>query len=190
MAAILDFSDLKKGALIVFNNQPHEIMWSQFVRMQQRKPVMQMKMRNLITGKVIEYSAKSGERLGGADITKQKAQFLYADGNGAHFMNTQTYETVDIPRELSEDKLVYLKEGMDVNLVYFDEKPISIDLPIKVELLITSTPPGVKGDTATAGSKQATLETGLVVNVPLFIKEGESIRINTETGEYVERVNP
>ena len=186
----LDFSGLKKGAVILFNNQPHEIMWSQFVRMQQRKPVMQMKMRNLITGKVVEYSAKSGERIEGADITKQKAQFLYADPSGAHFMNNETYETVDIPRDLSEDKLGYLKEGMDVNLVYFDDKPISIDLPIKVDLKVVSTPPGTRGDTATGGTKQAILETKLVVNVPLFIKEGELVRVNTETGEYVERANP
>src|SRR3989338_6275114 len=95
----LDFSNLKKGTVILFNNQPHEIMWSQFVRMQQRKPVMQMKMRNLITSKVIEYSAKSGERLESADTTKQKAQFLYADPGGAHFMNNKSFETVEIPRE-------------------------------------------------------------------------------------------
>lgn len=185
----IEFTDLKKGTLIVFNNQPHEIMWSQFVRMQQRKPVMQMKMRNLITGKVVEYSAKSGERLESADITKQKAQFLYSDQSGAHFMNNETFETMDIPKELSDDKIGYLKEDTDVNLVYFDEKPISIELPIKVELKVKSTPPGIKGDTATGGTKPATLETGLTVNVPLFIKEGDRVRINTETGEYVERAN-
>src|SRR3990167_7717858 len=101
----LDFSELKKGVVMVFNRQPHEIMHAQFVRMQQRKPVMQMKMRNLLTGKVVEYSAKSGESFERADITRQKVQFLYADDAGAHFMNNETFETVDIGKELSEDKM-------------------------------------------------------------------------------------
>ena len=187
--ANLDFNELKKGVLINFNNQPHEIMIANFVRMQQRKPVMQMKLRNLMTGKVVEYSAKSGESFQQADITKQKAQFLYADGEGTHFMNNETFETVDISPELSQDKIGYLKEGTDVNLMYYGDKPISIDLPIKIDLEVKSTPPGIKGDTATGGSKPATLETGRIVNVPLFIKEGDRIRINTETGEYVERAN-
>ena len=186
---MVDFSGLKKGVLINFNNQPHEIMIANFVRMQQRKPVMQMKLRNLMTGKVVEYSAKSGESFESADITKQKVQFLYADQDGAHFMNNETYEPVDIPKELSDDKVGYLKEGTDVNLMYYGEKPISIDLPIKIDLEVKSTPPGIKGDTATGGSKPATLETGLTVNVPLFIKEGDKIRVNTQTGEYVERAN-
>src|SRR3989344_760754 len=94
--ANLDFSELKKGVVMVYNNQPHEIMLASFVRMQQRKPVMQMKMRNLLTGKVVEYSAKSGESFERADITRQKVQFLYADQSGAHFMNNETFETVDI----------------------------------------------------------------------------------------------
>lgn len=185
----VDFSELKKGTVIVYNHQPHEIMLAQFVRMQQRKPVMQMKMRNLLTGKVVEYSAKSGENFERADITKQKVQFLYADHDGAHFMNNETFETVDIPKELSDDKVGYLKEGTEINLVYFDALPISIELPIKVDLEVKSTPPGIRGDTATGGTKPATLETGAVVNVPLFVSEGDRVRINTETGQYVERAN-
>lgn len=183
----LDFSELKKGVVMVYNNQPHEIMLASFVRMQQRKPVMQMKMRNLLTGKVVEYSAKSGESFERADITRQKVQFLYADHEGAHFMNNETFETVDIGKELSDDKVCYLKEGTEVHLIYFDDKPISVELPIKVDLKVKSTPPGIKGDTATGGSKPATLETGLTVNVPLFINEGDKIRVNTDTGQYVER---
>ena len=185
----LDFSDLKKGVVIVYNNQPHEIMVANFVRMQQRKPVMQMKMRNLFTGKVVEYSAKSGESFQQADITRQKAQFLYADGAGAHFMNQETFETIDISKEQASDKVGYLKEGTDVNLIYYGENPMSIELPIKIDLEVKSTPPGIKGDTATGGTKPATLETGINVNVPLFIKEGDKIRVNTTTGEYVERAN-
>lgn len=183
----MEFNDLKKGAIIIFNDQPHEIMWSQFLRMQQRKPVMQVKMRNLVTHKTVEYSFKSGERIEEADITKEKAQFLYADGSGAHFMNQETFETITIAKDFSADKIGYLKEGEEVILKIFRDSPMSIELPIKVNLKVINTPPGVKGDTATGGTKQATLETGLIVNVPLFIKEEEIIRVNTETGEYVER---
>lgn len=185
----MEFSDLKKGAIIIFNAQPHEIMWSQFVRMQQRKPVMQVKMRNLMTQKVVEYSFKSGERVIAADIQKRKAQYLYHDAAGAHFMTADTFETITIPEAMSESKAGFLKEGEEVTLLNFDDKPLSIELPIKVNLKVASTPPGIRGDTATGGTKPATLETGLTVNVPLFIKEGESIRVNTDTGEYVERAN-
>jgi elongation factor P len=187
--ATVDFSELKKGAIIVWNTQPHEIIWAQFVRMQQRKPVMQVKMKNLTSGKVVEYSFKSGERVERADIAVQKTQYLYADQDGAHFMDLQSYETITIPKVLSEDKIGYLKEGETVSIELFEGNPISIELPVKVELKVISTPPGIRGDTATGGSKPATLETGVVVNVPLFIKEGETIRVNTETGEYAERVN-
>jgi elongation factor P len=185
----MEFSDLKKGAIILFSNQPHEIMRSQFMRMQQRKPVMQVKMRNLLTGKVVEYSFKSGERIEAADVIKRTAQYLYADREGAHFMTSESFEALTIPKELSGEKIGYLKEGKTATIQFFNDQPISIELPIKVDLKVVSTPPGIRGDTATGGTKPATLETGLVVNVPLFIKESEIIRINTETGEYVERVN-
>ncbi|KKW22135.1 MAG: Elongation factor P [Parcubacteria group bacterium GW2011_GWA2_51_12] len=184
---IIDFSEIKKGVIIVWNSEPHEIMTSQFVRMQQRRPVMQTKMRNLSTGKVVEYSFKSGERVEGAEIIKHKAQYLYHDDQGAHFMDQETFDTITISKELSEDKVGYLKEGEPADLLFFNDKPLSIELPIKVALKVVSTPPGIKGDTATGGSKPATLETGLVVNVPLFIKEGDAIKVNTQTGEYAER---
>lgn len=185
----MEFNDIKKGAVIIFENKPHEIMWSNFMRMQQRKPVMQVKMRNLMTGKVVEYSFKSGERVEGADISKQKVQFLYADREGAHFMTADTYETVILSKDISADKIGYLTEGLEITLEYFEGKPINLGLPIKMDLKVISTPPGIKGDTATSGTKPATLETGLVINVPLFIKEGDVVRVNTETGEYTERVS-
>ena len=185
----MEFSDLRKGAIIVWNKEPHEIMWSQFMRMQQRKPVMQVKMRNLMTGKVVEYSFKSGERVEEADISRRKAQYLYHDSEGAHFMTQDTFETIIISESLATDKVGFLKEGTDVQIKYFGDGPISVELPVKVELQVKSTPPGTRGDTATGGTKPATLETGLTVNVPLFIKEGDTVRVNTETGEYVERAN-
>lgn len=186
----LDFSQLRKtGTVVEFQNAPHVIVWTNFLRTAQRKPTVQAKLKNLITGRILEYTFKVGERVEEADVTKSKAQFLYRDPGGTHFMDTKTFETVDLPKDLTDSVEGYLREGMEVNLVSYQGKPISVELPVKVELKITSTPPGIRGDTATGGTKPATLETGLVVNVPLFIKEGEAIRVNTETGEYVERVN-
>lgn len=186
----LDFSDLRKlGTVIEFQNAPHIIVWANFQRTAQRKPAVQAKLKNLITGRILEYTFKFGEKIEAADVTKSKAQFLYKDREGTHFMDNATFETVNLPKDLTESVEGYLKEGMEVNLVSYRGKPISVELPIKVALKVVSTPPGIRGDTATGGSKPATLETGLVVNVPLFIKEGETVKINTETGEYVERVN-
>lgn len=186
----LDFSQLRKvGTVIEFQNAPQIIVWTNFQRTAQRKPALQAKLKNLITGRILEYTFKFGEKIEAADVTKIKAQFLYKDREGTHFMETETFETVTLPHDQTQGIGGYLKDGMEINLIKYQDKPISVELPIKVNLKVVNTPPGIRGDTATGGSKPATLETGLVVNVPLFIKEGEIVRINTETGEYVERAN-
>lgn len=188
--AVLDFSDLKgTGQIIKYNNEPYQIIWSNFMRTAQRKPVIQAKMRNLMTGKVMEYSFKYGEKIDEADVAKRKCQYLYADDEGAHFMNPETFETIIAPRIIVEDQVKYLKEGMDTVIMFFEDRPIALDLPVKIDLKVVETSPGVKGDTATGGSKPATLETGYVVNVPLFIKEGDVVRVNTSSGDYVERAS-
>jgi elongation factor P len=188
--AVLDFSDLKgTGQIIKYNNEPYQIIWSNFMRTAQRKPVIQVKMRNLMTGKVMEYSFKYGEKIDEADVVKRKCQFLYSDAEGAHFMNPETFETVVVPSVIVEDQTKYLKESMDTTIMFFEERPIALDLPVKIELKVTETSPGVKGDTATGGNKPATLETGYVVLVPLFIKEGDIIRVNTASGDYVVRAS-
>jgi elongation factor P len=186
--AVLDFSDLKgTGQIIKYNNEPYQIIWSNFMRTAQRKPVIQAKLRNLMTGKVMEYSFKYGEKIDEADVAKRKCQYLYADDEGAHFMNPETFETLVVPRVIVEDQVKFLKEGTDTIIMFFEDRPIALDLPIKMELKVVETAPGVKGDTATGGTKPATLETGYVVNVPLFIKEGDVVRVNTQSGDYVER---
>jgi len=188
--AVLDFSDLKgTGQIIKYNNEPYQIIWSNFMRTAQRKPVIQVKMRNLMTGKVMEYSFKYGEKIDEADVVKRKCQFLYSDEEGAHFMNPETFETLVVPKVIAEDQIQYLKEGTDTMIMFFEERPIALDLPVKIDLKVTETAGGGKGDTATGGTKPATLETGLVVNVPLFIKEGDVIRVNTSSGDYVERAS-
>lgn len=186
--SVLDFSDLKgTGLIIKYNGEPYQIIWSNFMRTAQRKPVIQTKMRNLITGKVMEYSFKYGEKVEGADVTRKKMQFLYSDDSGASFMDPESYETLVLSKDLVGDQIKFLKEGTDTSVIFFEEKPIGLDLPIKIDLKVVETAPGVKGDTATGGTKPATLETGHVVNVPLFIKEGDVVRVDTRNGAYVER---
>ncbi len=188
--AVLDFSDLKStGQIIKYNNEPYQIIWSNFMRTAQRKPVIQAKLRNLMTGKVMEYSFKYGEKIEEADVVKKKCQYLYTDEEGSHFMNPESFETIVVPIALIEDQVKFLKEGSDTTIMFFEDRPIALDLPIKIDLKVIETSPGVKGDTATGGSKPATLETGHVVNVPLFIKEGDIVRVNTESGIYVERAS-
>lgn len=186
--SVLDFSDLKgTGQIIKYNGEPYQIIGSNFMRTAQRKPVIQAKMRNLISGKVMEYSFKYGEKIEGADVIKRKCQYLYSNEEGANFMDPESFETIIVPKALIEDQIKLIKEGSEISIMFFEDRPIALDLPIKIELKVIETAPGVKGDTATGGSKPATLETGHVVNVPLFIKEGDIVRVNTQSGDYVER---
>jgi elongation factor P len=183
----MDISDIRLGGIILYNKEPFQIIWSNRMRTAQRKPVMQTKLRNIISGKVIEYSFKFGEKIEEADVSREKANFLYADAEGTHFMNNVTFETVDMPKDITADQEPYLKEGMEVSILRFNDKPVSIELPIKVELKVTDAPPSVVGNSGGNVTKPITLETGLVVNAPMFIKEGDTVRVDTRDGQYVER---
>lgn len=185
----LDLNDMKLGTIILMNNQPFQVIWSNRMRTAQRKPVMQTKLRNVITGKVMEYSFKFGERIEEADVSRERANFLYADAEGTHFMNNETFETVDMPKEVTAEQELFLKEGLEVQILRFNGKPVSIELPLKIDFKVTEAPPGIRGDSGGTVTKKVTLETGLVVDAPLFINEGETIRVSSVTGEYVERVN-
>ena len=185
----MDLNDMKLGAIVLMNNQPFQVIWSNRMRTAQRKPVMQTKLRNVITGKVMEYSFKFGERIEEADVTREKANFLYTDNEGTHFMNNETFETVDMPKDVTAEQERFLKEGTEVQILRFNGKPVSIELPIKIELKVTEAPPNVIGNSGGSVTKPVTLETGLVVNAPMFIKEGDTLRIDTRTREYVERAN-
>ena len=184
---ISSLNDIKKGLNIIFNSEPYIVIESHFVRMQQRKPVMQTKLKNLITGKVVVYSFKAGERVEEADLTKGKANYLYKDDSSAYFMDNSTFEQFSIPLDQIGNKIKFLKDGTDCEVLYFDAKPINVEVPIKMTLKVTSSPPGVKGDSSSNVTKQITLETGAVINAPLFVKEGEMILVNTENETYVGR---
>jgi elongation factor P len=185
----MDLNDVKLGAIVLLNNEPMQVIWSNRMRTAQRKPVMQAKLRNVISGKVLEYSFKFGEKVQEADVTRENANFLYADADGTHFMNNTTFETIDFSKEITAEQEPFLIEGTKVQVLRFNGKPVSIELPIKVELKVTESPPGITGNSGGNVTKPVKLETGLSVQAPMFIKEGEVIRIDTRTGEYVERVN-
>ncbi len=180
---------MKIGTVILYNGEPFQVIWSNRMRTAQRKPVMQTKLRNVITGKILEYSFKFGEKIEAADVAREKATFLYADAGGTHFMSSETFEQIDFAKEVTAEQVPFLTEGLEVSVLKFNGNPVSVELPIKVKYKVTDSPPGVRGDSGGSVTKKITLETGLVVDAPLFIKEGETILVDTRTGEYVERVN-
>lgn len=182
-------TDLKVGSVVNIDNSPYQILNTSFMRTAQRKPVMRTKMRNLINGSVMEKTFIAGESFEMADVARKNVQYLYKDPTDAFFMDLDSYEQFSFSLDALGDMVKYLQDGKEMTAVLYNEKPISIQLPPKVVLKVVEAPPGVKGDRAQSGTKPATMDTGAVINVPLFINEGDSIRVNTETGEYVERVN-
>ncbi len=186
MSILPSLNSIRVGLNILVNNEPYQVLEASFMRTAQRKPVMRTKLRNLLNGKVLEQSFKPGDKVEEANMSKIKASFLYTD-NQCHFMNQETFEQFDFPLEKLGQGIKFLKEGTEVSILNFNDEPVGVELPKKVTLKVTVAPPGVKGDTAGNVTKQITLETGLQVNAPLFIKEGEEVIINTDTGQYVER---
>lgn len=186
MAVLSSLNSIRAGLSILVDGEPYLVLESDFMRTAQRKPVMRTKLRNLLNGRVLEQSFKSGDKVEEADMTRVRANFLYMDDQ-AHFMNQETFEQFDFPKSGLVEKIGFLKDGLEVNIINFNGNPITVELPKKVNLKVIEAPPGVKGDTAGNVTKQVKLETGITVNAPLFIKEGEEIVINTDTGQYVER---
>lgn len=186
---MLQYNEIRPGKIIVFEGTPHEVLSSHVFRKQQRKPVNAAKLKNLLTGKVFEYSFHQAEKAGEADLIKKEAKFLYSHRGEYWFCEVdKPSQRFQLPPESIGEKAKFLKPNNLVEIVYFGDKIIAVKLPIKVELKVTEAPPGIKGDTAAGGQKQIILETGAVINAPLFVNEGDTVRINTETGEYVERV--
>lgn len=181
-------TDLRVGRLVKIDNEPFIIVSNSFMRTAQRKPVMRTKLKGIISGKALEKTFIAGESFDIVEIERMRAQYMYKDADSAYFMNMENYDQFGISLELVGDAIKYMKDGDEIMVTEYEGKSIGVELPPKVNLKVTETTPGVKGDTAQGGTKPAMLETGLVIQVPLFITEGALIRINTETGEYVERV--
>lgn len=187
--AFYSTNEFKGGLKVMLDGDPCAILESEFVKPGKGQAFNRVRLRNLLNGRIWERTFKSGETLEAADVSEASMEFLYHDGEFYHFMNTETFEQIAVPAEKVGDANLYLKENDMVEVVLFGDEVIGVELPITVELTVTQTEPGFKGDTATGGSKPATLETGLVIQVPLFIEEGTKIKVNTGTGEYIERVS-
>ena len=187
---MLDMNDIRVGTLVKIDGAPYICLWSDFMRTAQRKPVRRTKLKNLITGNVLEQSFKHGDKVEEAEIERAKASYLYTDGTGVHFMDSASFEQISVAPDMVGDQVHFMKEGNEYTLLNFEGQPITVELPNKVELKVTATGDAVRGETAQGSVyKDATLETGTTVKVPMFIKQGDVVRINTETGEYAERVN-
>ncbi|MFA6272970.1 MAG: elongation factor P [Candidatus Paceibacterota bacterium] len=186
---MLNYNEILPKKFIVLDGAPYEVLDAHIFRMQQRKPVNQTKLKNLITGKTTDYTFHQQDKMAEADLQKKEAKYLYNNRDEWWFCepnNPANRFKLEIAQIGEGGK--FLKTNAIVELRTFDEKVIGVKLPIKVELKVTEAPPAVKGDTSKGASKTVKLETGAEVNTPLFINEGDTIRINTETGEYVERV--
>lgn len=183
-----NLTEIRTGTIVKLNGDPYLVTWNQFNRKQACKPVMRTKLKNLITGAALDKTFLAGENFEFAEIEKKKCQYLYKDSEDASFMDNETYDQFNLPLDQIEGAVPYLKDDTEVYITFYESRPIAVQPPVKVELKVIETPPGVKGDTATGGSKSAKLETGATVTVPLFINEGDVLVINTETGDYVSRV--
>lgn len=180
-------TDLKKGTVIQLDGQPFRVMeYSQKV-MGRGGSIVNVKLKNLVTGAVIPKTFKGQEKIEPAEVTNRTVQYLYADGEGFHFMDPESFEQFQLPAEDMEDAGDYLKEGDEVQLQFFGDKVINVELPKSLYLLVTYTEDVVKGDTTSNVLKDATLETGKVVKVPSFIKTGDVLKVDTRDGSYIER---
>lgn len=186
---MLAYNDLRAGVTFVLDGQPYEVLEFNFLRMQQRKPVAQTKIKNLMSGKILTRNFHMNESFEEAEIEKETVTFLYGN-RGEYWFRALDNPSArfKLPAETMGDAAKFLKANAEVTALKWNETIIAVLPPIKVELKVTEAPPGIRGDTAQGGTKVATVETGATVSVPLFVNAGDVIRVNTETGGYVERV--
>ncbi len=182
-------SDFKRGLKIIVEGQPYSVVDFQHVKPGKGNQFTRTKMRNLLTGSNLERTFKSGEKFDVPDISTVEMQFLYKDDSGYNFMNQANYEQIALNQEDVGEAANYLTENLDCVIMFYNGKTIGVDVPNAVNLKVTKTDPNFKGNTVTGATKPATLETGYSVNVPMHISEGDLLRVDTRTGEYVERVN-
>ncbi|MBH41609.1 MAG: elongation factor P [Candidatus Magasanikbacteria bacterium] len=184
-----DTTAIKKGAVIRHNNDLYVVTDFSFVNPGKGSAFTKTKMKSISAGKTIEITYKSGETVDVVQVSRQTMQYLYKNGEMFSFMNKETYETIDVSADVLEDESRYLKEGMDVIAVIHEEGIVAIQLPIKVQYTVKTAPPAVKGDSAGGNvTKEIVLENDLTIQAPIFIKEGEKVLVNTETGDYGGRV--
>ncbi len=189
MGQIYDINDVRRGQKLDIDGEPFQVVQVDFRKPGKGTPSTVVKMKNMITGSVLERTFKSGEKLQGADVEEREMQFLYAENDGLVFMDNATYDQIHVDAKAVEESRGFLLDNAVCSVVLYNGRPIGISLPTFIEMEVIETDPGFKGDTANNVLKPAKFSTGAVVNVPIFINQGDLIRIDTRTGEYVERVS-
>lgn len=184
---MLNLNEIKVGKVIQVSGEPFLVTRTDHHKMGRGGAVLKVKLKNLINGNALEKTFQGNDKAEEAETGTKKVNYMYKDENEANFMDNETYEQFTLDLESIGDKIKFLKDGTDVNVLYFEGKPVSVELPVKINLKVVSAPPGVKGNSAGNVTKVVELETGAEISVPMFINEGDEIRVNTETGEYVER---
>jgi len=185
---MLSINDLKIGTKILYQNQPYQVIFAEHAKLGRGGGILRTKIKNLVDGTILEKTFAGAQNFEEAELETKKAQFLYHNDGGYYFMDPATFEQFSLSRNQLGKLADFLKETTEAEILYFDNKPINLNLPIKIVLEVAYTEPGFKGNTASTVTKPATLETGAEVKVPLFIKEGDEVVVDTRTGEYVERV--
>ena len=182
-------TDLKPGRAVNLDGEPFIVLASQFGRKSQSQANMQCKLKNLKTGAIVARNFQGSEKISPADVGYRHVQYLYKNQGNRAFMDLETYDQFELSDDMIGDGVKFLVDGLEVDALMYEEKPIGIKLPVTIILEVVDTDPGVRGDPATGSSKSATLSSGAVINVPLFVNEGDKIKVNTESGEYVERAS-
>ncbi|MBI2095644.1 MAG: elongation factor P [Candidatus Omnitrophica bacterium] len=184
---MISTSQFKNGVIIKLNNDLYEILEYQLVKMQQRQPIVSTKLKNIRSGNVLEQKFRSGEKFEDVYLEEKPIQYLYHEGDRYYFMDSEAYHEVVVSAGLLGEKANFLKENSEARGRYCGDQLISVELPSSVVLQVKETEPGVRGDTAKSGTKPAKVETGATIRVPLFVSSGDSIRVDTRTGQYLER---
>jgi elongation factor P len=182
-----DTSNFKKGLRIEIDGKPFEVVDFLHVKPGKGGAFVRTKLRNMLTGRVVDQTFRSGEKVGRPDLQEKQMQYLYKDGGTYCLMDNETYDQVFLTEEQMGESRLLLPENITVNVMFFNEEPIGVELPLFVDLAIAETEPGVKGDTASKVTKPATLETGVVIPVPIFLSPGDRVKVDTRSGSYVER---
>ncbi len=185
---MISTGDLKRGVIIEVDRQLFSVMEYQHQKIGRGSAQVRMRLRNIRTGSISDTTVQAGTKFPRVRLEQRDMQYLYAEENAYYFMDQQSYDQIALTAQQLGDAVSYLKDGMVLQVQFYESEPVAVDLPITVELEVVETAPGFKGDTAAGGTKPAKTETGLVVNVPLFVNEGERIKIDTRTGTYLERV--
>ena len=185
---MISTGDVKKGIIIELDGQLMKVLDWTHIKMARGSAQVRMKLQNVRRGDIVERTFQAGTRWPRARVEQRKVQYLYGDGDAFHFMDNETYDQFAINAAMLGDDALYLKDNTEVFVSMNEKEVLGVDLPVTVDLAVTETEPGFAGDTATGAKKLATLETGLVVQVPLFVSQGDTLRVDTRTGEYVTRL--